>query len=59
MCLLAGVWGVFQCGPLFVNLGLQFVIADLRRVTCLFMLVMFELCQAGDVYLLPLVGSGL
>lgn len=50
---------VFQCRPLFVNLGLEFVIADLCRVTCLFVLVIFALHQVEDVYLVPLVGLGL
>lgn len=48
----------FQWGPLFVNLGLEFVIADLRRVTCLFASVISTLGQVEDVYLLPLLGWG-
>lgn len=51
--------GGFQCGPLFVNLGFEFVIADLCRVTCLFILVISALYQIEDVYLVPLVGLGL
>ena len=49
-----GVWGALQCGTLFVNLGLEFVTADLCETTCLFILVIYQL---EDVDLVPLVGS--
>lgn len=53
-----GVCSSLSLQPLFVNPRLGFV-ADLCRLTCLFIHVLFERYQVEDVYLVPLVGSEL